>query len=215
MAVPVSSNLDAGWFWPDLITVIPWERVFTGTNVTFVRMVRVVRLMRMFRFVRVIKLFVRGHTKYGFSFALVRIGRCLLVTIVFVHWLACIWADLGLHASDYNGSEDEGCWLSSTHLAEEKLIAEFTPGEIYRLSLYFCVVVLTTVGFGDLHPVTRVETIIMTITVFITGLTWAWVVANVVGVIRNMDAFSMHFNQAMDDLNILMTFLDVDRPVKD
>mmetsp|Transcript_114385 Transcript_114385/g.363501 ORF Transcript_114385/g.363501 Transcript_114385/m.363501 type:complete len:617 (+) Transcript_114385:261-2111(+) len=214
MAVPFSDNFNAGWFWPDLITVLPWERILTGKNAATVRMVRVVRLLRMFRLVRVLKLFVRGHTKYGFSFALVRIVRCLFVTLMFLHWLACIWAHLGLEAEMYAISEEGDCWLSRTHLAQEKPIKDFTAGETYRLALYFCVVVLTTVGFGDISPVNHVETIAMTITVFLTGLTWAWVVANVVGVIGQLDMFSISFNQAMDDLNTLMAFREVDKSLQ-
>mmetsp|Transcript_64990 Transcript_64990/g.210527 ORF Transcript_64990/g.210527 Transcript_64990/m.210527 type:complete len:191 (+) Transcript_64990:47-619(+) len=58
MAVPFSDNFNAGCFWPDLITVLPWERILTGKNAATVRMVRVVRLLRMFRLVRVLQLFV-------------------------------------------------------------------------------------------------------------------------------------------------------------
>merc|ERR1719401_1089569 len=44
----------------------------------------------------------------------------------------------------------------------------------------------------------------MTFTIFCTGLTWAWVVATVVEVMKSMDMFNRHFNEVMDDMNQLM-----------
>lgn len=213
MAWPFSDNFRAGWFWPDALTVLPWESFLQGGSVESVRMVRVVRLLRMFRLVRVMKLYTRGHTKYGFSIALVKIVRCLAITILVLHWLACFWAHIGLNASSYTPFPEE-CWLTRTSLASEKPIVEFTEFETYRLAVYFFTVLLTTIGFGDILPVNMIEIVFITITVFMAGLMWAWVVANVVGIIGEMDGFSVCFNQAMDELNTLMVFRDVDRTLQ-
>lgn len=198
--------MTAGWFWPDVFTVIPFELFTSASSLKSVRVVRVLRLVRMLRLVRVVKLFKRWHTHFGFSFAGVKIVRCMGLTLVSLHWLACWWAHLGLHTDDYFEG-DVGTWIDSSLLVTsgQKRRSDFTPFEAYSLALYMCTVVLVTVGFGDLTPVTHLEIVCMTLTIFATGLTWAWVVANVVDVIAKFDIYGSHFNQAMDDLNLLMS----------
>eukprot|EP00928_Gymnodinium_smaydae_P070764 TRINITY_DN54536_c0_g1_i1.p1 TRINITY_DN54536_c0_g1~~TRINITY_DN54536_c0_g1_i1.p1 ORF type:complete len:715 (-),score=108.32 TRINITY_DN54536_c0_g1_i1:117-2261(-) len=200
MAVPFSDNLAAGWFWPDVITVIPWESLPVVRNMSSLRLIRVLRLVRMLRLVRVIKLFKRWQTHSGVSYSFVKILTCACTTLLLVHWLACFWAHLGLNPLD----AETTTWLSN-HLTEGMDIQERPRLEIYNHALYFCTVVLTTVGFGDIVPTNNVEVVIMILTIFLTGITWAWVVANVVNVITNMDVFGTHFNQIMDDMNALMT----------
>jgi len=206
MAIPFSDNMSAGWFWPDLLTVIPWEAVPGVKDLNSLRLVRVLRLVRMLRLVRVIKLFKRWQTHSGFSYSLVTIVTTGSVTLLLVHWLACLWGHLGLHPEDY--SKGQKSWLYN-HLTDGRLKGPDLEGdlpsiEVYTNALYFCTVVLTTVGFGDMVPQNEVEVVVMIFTIFVTGITWAWVVANVVNVITNMDVFGTQFNQIMDDLNTLM-----------
>jgi len=202
MAVPFSNNLQSGWFWPDLLTVIPWEVLGSVNGLKTVRLVRVLRLIRMLRLVRVMKLFRRWHTHTGFAFALVKVVRTTMSTLLLVHWLACFWAHLGKNPGDY----EEGMttsWLIEI-VGDNEDVGQLSTFKIYNRSLYFCTVVLTTVGFGDITPMNDVEYIAMIFTIFVTGLTWAWVVAIVVNVINNMDIYGSTFNQTMDDLNLLM-----------
>lgn len=215
MSVPFSENLTAGWFWPDVLTVFPWEVVTSDTSVHSMRLVRVLRLVRMLRLVRVIKLFRRWHTHLGFSFALVKAARCMGITLLVTHWLACLWAHIGLYADDYMETDaDKDSWLSRTHLASAKAVHEFSLFEVYSLALYFCIVVLTTVGFGDIVPLNDVEIVMMTVTLLLTGIIWTWVVANIVDIISNLDLYALRFNQAMDDLNMLMASYRVSPELK-
>lgn len=217
MAIPFSNGMKAGWFWPDVITVIPWEEMHLpgqeGQEMESVRLVRVLRLVRMLRLVRVIKLFKRWHTYFGFSFAAVKIMRTVGFTILLVHWLACFWAHLGLHPEDYlEGATIEKSWISEIAAVEK--VEKLTLFTIYSRALYFCTVVLTTVGFGDIVPHNSIEHIMMILTIFVTGLVWAWVVANVVDVINNSDNYSATFTQTMDDLNVLMSSRGVQNALK-
>jgi len=205
MAFPCSQHMTAGWFWPDVITVLPWDRLTKGhASARDVRMVRVLRLIRMFRLVRVIKLFKRAHTRSGFSFSTVKVLTCFCSTLLLIHWLACVWGHLGLR--DVNIYEEEGrtTWLAR-HLQEtQRSTEDVTTFEVYKISAYFITVVLTTVGFGDLAPSNQTEIITMIFTIFITGITWAYVMGTVVNVLSSFDKFGSAFNSSMDDINELM-----------
>jgi hypothetical protein len=89
MAFPFSNGFTAGWFWADMVTIIPWDHISTG--LFSVRLIRILRLLRMFRLVRVIKLLERWHARCGFSYAFTNIASCMGLTLLLLHWLACIW----------------------------------------------------------------------------------------------------------------------------
>jgi len=212
MAFPFSDNAKAGWFWPDLLTVMPWDVIakmgVLGIDASNMKLIRVLRLLRMLRLVRVVKLFKRWHIRSGMKNSVIKIITCAAITLLLVHWLACIWGHLGMNAMNGEGTT----WLKN-HLTLSKdgssRVTEMTCFEVYKVSLYLCVVVLTSVGFGDITPTNQEEAVAMIVTLFFTGVTWAWVVATVVAVITNIDVFGTVFNQVMDDLNEIMTVHDV------
>lgn len=173
------------------------------------KLIRVLRLLRMLRLVRVVKLFKRWHIRSGFPYSAVKIITCGSVTLLLVHWLACVWGHLGLNPLE----TDTTTWLAN-HLTSSVGVDQLSTWEVYQNSLYLCVVVLTSVGFGDITPTSEREETSMTLTLFFTGVTWAWVVANVVAVISNMDPFGAVFNQVMDDLNALMSSHGVDNSLR-
>jgi hypothetical protein len=205
MAFPFSDGGTAGWFWPDLLTIIPWDVVAKG-RARHLQGIRGLRLVRMLRLVRIVRILT---ARSAIPFAIVRIVRCASITLLITHCLACLWAHIGLYAPDY-GYAHEDTWLSMTYLANMKEIEHFTEWECYRLALYFSTVVLTTVGFGDLVPRNDLEVCIMVVNIFFTGLTWAWVVANVVEIIANVDVFGQKFKQIEDEMNSLMRSRGVD-----
>mmetsp|Transcript_140273 Transcript_140273/g.244254 ORF Transcript_140273/g.244254 Transcript_140273/m.244254 type:complete len:698 (-) Transcript_140273:67-2160(-) len=205
MAFPFSQNFEAGWFWPDILTLIPWELFSTVRGMRSLRLVRVLRLVRMFRLVRVIKLFRRWHTYVGFSFSSVKVVTTLLTTLLLVHWLACLWAHLGQNESAFFDTDDDSLltWLEFW-AGPEIDVKNLNNRKVYTMSLYFTCVVLTAVGFGDITPKADVEYVAMIVTIFVTALTWSWVVANVVKVITDSDIFGNIFSRILDDLNLLM-----------
>mmetsp|Transcript_95100 Transcript_95100/g.182821 ORF Transcript_95100/g.182821 Transcript_95100/m.182821 type:complete len:675 (+) Transcript_95100:73-2097(+) len=209
MAFPFTDKFRAGWFWPDLATVFPWSEVHKyllkgrGASVkedssvlNEIRLVRVLRLIRMFRLVRVVKLVKRWRSQIGFSSAYTDVAKCFLCTLLAVHWFACLWSYLGVNLP--------GSWLEIRCEMKGFRKEDFTRFEIYNLALYFCTMILTTVGLGDILPSTQVEIALGTATMLATGVMWAWVLASIVNVITNSDAFGTAYAGLMDDLNALM-----------
>lgn len=204
LSCPFTDNLKAGWFWPDALTIMPWDALvssnaYMSSKMGSVRMIRVLRLLRMFRLVRVVKLFKRWHTHMGYSYAMLEVLRTLVLTTLIVHWLACLWAALGV-----NGRPGEDTWLSYKLKLEGKYLEDLQALEVYNSALCFSMEILTTVGLGDVGPQTNLETFVTTVSMLFTGLVWAWVVATFVNILTNMDIFKVRFNQLMDDLNGIM-----------
>eukprot|EP00927_Polykrikos_kofoidii_P060565 TRINITY_DN55509_c0_g1_i1.p1 TRINITY_DN55509_c0_g1~~TRINITY_DN55509_c0_g1_i1.p1 ORF type:complete len:723 (-),score=104.76 TRINITY_DN55509_c0_g1_i1:118-2190(-) len=217
MSFPFTDGMRAGWFWPDLCTVIPWEDMTSAEKMRSVRIVRVFRLVRMLRLVRVIKFFKRCQMSSGVSFSFLTILKCFGVALLLVHWLACFWAHLGKlphHPGATPEGEEATSWLSVYRAGLGHKVEDLSALQIYADSLYWTTVVLTTVGFGDVTPKTGVEVVLTIAIVFCTGITWAWVVANVVNVITNSDVFGTQFNQVMDDVNSELQTCGINRALR-
>lgn len=204
MAVPLSDDLKAGWFWLDTLTVMPWEVLMANSEGKSVRLVRVLRLVRMMRLVRVIKLFKRWQIHLGSSYAAIEIIRCLGSMLFVVHWLSCFWAYVGESVD-----QDDVTWLTKRLSADHKTREDVSQADVFMLALCFVVEMITTVGLGDVSPTNTFEVQATVVTMLFTGLIWAWVVATFVNVITNMDSYTVQFNQLLDDLNGVLIARDI------
>jgi len=198
MGVPFIGVPTAGWFWLDVLTVIPWGTL-GSTNI---RLLRVLRLLRMVRLVRVIKLCSRWHARIGISYAFLNIAKCAGVTFAVLHWMTCMWGFFGMQAR----REDAPSWLLG--YSERPAVHEdiFLLGrlEVYNLAMYFCVMTLTSVGFGDITPIGQAEVTLCCLTMWASSFMWAWVLANMVNIVENAGKYSTYFQQLNDDMNELM-----------
>jgi voltage-gated potassium channel len=101
------------------------------------------------------------------------------------HWLACGWLAL-TGPFDVNDK-----WGSYIH------------------SLYWCVTTLTTVGYGDVTPITKVQEI-YTMLVMILGVgMYGYVIGNVATLLANIDMARAQYLSNMERLSTFMKYRDI------
>ncbi|KAG6591597.1 Potassium channel KAT3, partial [Cucurbita argyrosperma subsp. sororia] len=136
----------------DVASTLPFQviyRIFTGKmnrNEVF----GFLNLLRFWRLRRVSELFSRLEKDIRFSYFLTRLIKLICVTLLAVHSAGCFYYWLAIHHKDA-----ENTWIGIE-------VEDFKSRSIwlgYTYSIYWSIVTLATVGYGDLHAVNLGEKI--------------------------------------------------------
>ncbi|KAL3747606.1 hypothetical protein ACJRO7_016411 [Eucalyptus globulus] len=128
------------WFALDVISTIPSElaQKFSHSPLGGYGLFNMLRLWRLRR---VSALFSRLEKDRNYNYFVLRCAKLLCVTVFAVHCAGCFYYLLA--ARNHDPAET---WMGKTILQD-------SLGIRYVTSLYWSITTLTTVGYGDLHPV--------------------------------------------------------------
>ena len=122
-----------------------------GLDIGWASFFKAVRLTKILKFKKIIGIFSFGkgttlNYYYKLNLALFNLLILMLISMVLLHLGACLWCALGLRSALIPGT-----WVYQLGLQNT------SHAEIYLTALYFCLSVLTTVGYGDVHAFTNHE----------------------------------------------------------
>ncbi|CAN0900286.1 Potassium channel AKT1, partial [Linum grandiflorum] len=138
------------WLVLDVISIIPSELAWKISPKPF-RSYGLFNMLRLWRLRRVSSLFSRLEKDRNYNYFWVRCAKLICVTLFAVHCAGCFYY---LIAARYHNPERT--WIGAS------LGNDFHERGIwirYVTSMYWSITTLTTVGYGDLHPVNTREMI--------------------------------------------------------
>ncbi|KDO27239.1 hypothetical protein SPRG_07488 [Saprolegnia parasitica CBS 223.65] len=201
----IISHYARGWFLADFVSILPFDFVgmFLGTdssssNLKTLKIIRVIRLFRLVKLARVFRasrIYSRWEAILGFKYTSVKLAKFLSSVLMLAHWLACLWGLTPQLEAVADGAEN---WQSAYHIASAD---ESTK---YIVSLYWSVMTIGTVGYGDVQPKTDFERVVCIMCMLAGGGTYAYIIGAVCGLVAAMDESETEFNQQMDHLNVYM-----------
>ena len=86
----------------------------------------------------------------------------------------------------------------------------YYPSEIYFASIYWSVMTLTSIGYGDIVPVNRAEHIFVIFCMVMGGVCWAYILGSICASASNLNPAKAEFQRTMDDLNRFMARRGID-----
>jgi len=213
----IAAHYRRGWFAVDLASILPFWIVPFVTNdgeedsgsgdesssaLGLLRIVRIVRLLRLLKLARVLKqsrLFKRLETQMEVSYALIKLTQLTTALCLWSHWQACLWGLIIVFEGD-----DDFTWMKQFEQDEHSHGQPFGPWDKYVASLYFSLMTITSIGYGQMLPVNTFERLICTLLMFFSSTFWCYVIGTASGIAATLDPDGVRFHTHMDALNYFM-----------
>lgn len=189
------------WFWIDFVSVLPFDLlglIFQSDDLNKAKALRVVRLFRLAKLLRILRagrMFDRWESAIAVNYSMLTLFQFLFLTVIVAHWMACAWHMVKV--IEDNTTEN---WVIAYLGADHTLY----NGEVYIVSLYWAVMTMSTIGYGDVVAKTTAERVVATFGMFIGSSIFAYIVGAVTGTVATMGARKTEFYELMDGVNAYM-----------
>lgn len=87
-------------------------------------------------------------------------------------------------------------------------------GMVYTAALYWSVMTMTSVGYGDILPYTQAEYLICTTCMLISSIVWAYIIGAACAVMSKMDPELSEFERRIDDFNSMAQDQDLPQHIR-
>ena len=132
--------------------------------------------------------------------------------ILFCHWLACFWSFLAFaqaRSFDFTKEGVTPTWISVWYETS------YTPGSIdpigwgndidrYALSLFWAIQSVTSIGYGNVIPVSRVEYYSANMLILTGGVFWAYAIGSIIQILDHVNSDELRYKEKMDSANGLI-----------
>mgnify|MGYP002632495033 CR=1 FL=1 len=138
-------------------------------------------------------------------YSTIEMAKSILGMALCGHWMACAW---GMQGALVDNKMDS--WLGHFELCGEYPVPNGTvvmcdsPSELYVTCLYWAIMTITSVGYGDFYATNTSERIVATVLITIGSVFWGFVLVSLIGVMGTLNPAVMSFRFKMDDLNRFM-----------
>ncbi|EQC27413.1 hypothetical protein SDRG_14739 [Saprolegnia diclina VS20] len=186
-----------GWFLIDFVSTVPISTVVSwmypnhnSSALMTTRIFRGAKLVRLLKLARIRKIGVmiaKWEEEVFVNQSLLSLLKILFFVFFLAHLVACVWF-YAATTSTYSWASAAG-YMADNHAHKQNLQ--------YLASLYWAIVTMTTVGYGDIDPKTKVEIVIAMFVMVIGVVMFGYVIGNITALVDNLDASSRMQSERM------------------
>lgn len=177
----------AFWFWIDLISTVPLDSLLEafGSSINDAsKAVRYLRALRAFKLIKIIRLTklkiliikIKDRISNKKILSLITLFKLFLYIFLIAHLFACIMYKISSEELAPNTFITR--IINNTDELNDKLLA------LYISSLYWAVVTMASIGYGDYSPQTSNERIFGVITMLVSSCTFGFIVGNIGSILQ-------------------------------
>eukprot|EP00601_Ochromonadales_sp_CCMP2298_P003116 CAMPEP_0173170510 /NCGR_PEP_ID=MMETSP1141-20130122/1271_1 /TAXON_ID=483371 /ORGANISM="non described non described, Strain CCMP2298" /LENGTH=758 /DNA_ID=CAMNT_0014092399 /DNA_START=42 /DNA_END=2315 /DNA_ORIENTATION=+ len=171
------------WFWIDFVSTVPLDNIIgIFASASALANLRALKVLRMFRLFKLFHIFQLGEMIQSLKIPpLVLVVLTVMAQIFFLaHIFACFWHYIALPSGD----DQPRTWLTEFDFEKENMY------ERYIASMYYIIMTMLTIGYGDIHPTNDVERFYSIITMLTGGVVFGAMISRLATVIekRNPEA---------------------------
>lgn len=208
---PIALRYLKSTFVIDFLGCMPWDLIYKACGRR--EEVRYLLWIRLYRAQRVVQFFRNLEKDIRVNYIIARIVKLLVVELYCTHTAACIFYYL---ATTLPESQEGYTWIGSLKLGDYAYskFREIDIWKRYTTSLYFAIVTMATVGYGDIHAVNLREMIFIMIYVSFDMVLGAYLIGNMTALIVK-GSKTEKFRDRMTDLMKYMNRNKLHRDIRE
>ncbi|XP_039127338.1 potassium channel KOR1-like [Dioscorea cayenensis subsp. rotundata] len=195
----------------DFLACLPWDAIYKACNRK--EEVRYLLWIRLVRVVKVTQFLTKMEKDIRINYLFTRIVKLIFVELYCTHTAACIFYYL---ATTLPASMEGHTWIGSLKLGDYSFenFRDIDLSKRYLTSLYFSIVTMATVGYGDIHAVNPREMLFVMIYVSLDMILGAYLIGNMTALIVK-GSKTEKFRDKMKDLIKYMNRNKLDKDIRE
>jgi voltage-gated potassium channel len=177
----------------DLLANFPLDAfllMFPDIQFYNISLVLILRIPRLFRVVRLFVIFRRWEAQSWTNSGYLRIVKFFTAVMLFIHWIACAW-----YLFAYISNFPPDCWVVIMGIQDAAATTR------YVRALYWTIVTMTTVGYGDITPHRNIEYVFTMVVMLLGASGYAFIIGKIASLFSSIDAAKANFWNRIEAVN--------------